>query len=60
MKASFSVRALAVRKVVTGKGGKTSGVDGNIYTTDAQKLRAVRKLKHFNGKTYEASPVKRV
>ena len=60
MKASFSVRALAVRKVVTGKGGKTSGVDGNIYTTDAQKLSAVRKLKHFNGKTYEASPVKRV
>ena len=49
-----------VKQFVTGKGGKTAGVDGNIYITDAQKLNAVRKLKHFNGKTYKASPVKRV
>jgi len=60
MKASFSIRALAIRKVTTSKGGKTSGIDGIIYTTDTQKMAAIEKLKHFNSKTYTASPVKRV
>lgn len=59
---SFEGRALAVRKVVTNKGGKTAGIDGQTWETSNQRMKAIDKLRTIaqNSKSYEASPVKRV
>lgn len=59
---SFEGRALAVRKVVTNKGGKTAGVDGRTWETSDQRMNAIEKLGQIsqNSKNYEASPVKRI
>lgn len=55
---SFAARAISVRKVVTNDGKNTSGVDGIIWKTDAEKLQAIHDLKNLTN--YKASPVKRV
>ena len=42
---SFSVRALAVRKVISNSGRNTPGVDGLIWTQPEQKFSAINDLK---------------
>ena len=53
---SFYAKALAVKRVVTNKGKKTPGIDGDIWTTDEDKIRAVYKLETCS---YKAKPLKR-
>ena len=50
-------KALAVRKVTTNKGKNTSGVDKELWTTTASKMRAVLSL---TDKNYRAKPLRRV
>ena len=54
---SFYAKALAVRRVTTNKGKKTAGVDGELWTTPAQKMEALLSL---TDKGYKASPLRRV
>lgn len=56
---SFSVRAIAVRKVTSNAGGKTCGVDNILWTTDEAKFEAIKALGALNN-SYEAKPVKRI
>lgn len=53
---SFYAKALAVRRVITNKGSKTPGIDGNIWVTDDDKIQAVYKLRTY---AYKAKPLKR-
>lgn len=53
---SFYAKALAVKRVITNKGKKTPGIDGNIWATDDEKIRAVYELQTC---TYKAKPLKR-
>ena len=53
---SFYAKALAVKRVVTNKGKKTPGIDGDIWKTDEDKIRAVYKLETCS---YKARPLKR-
>ena len=48
---------MAVKTVSENKGAMTPGVDGVIWTTDAQKMRAVKSL---DSKTYKSKPLRRV
>ena len=54
---SFSAKALAVKKVTTNKGKKTSGVDKKLWSTSATKMKAVFTL---TDRGYRAKPLKRV
>ena len=54
---SFYAKALAVRRVVTNSGKKTSGIDGVLWKTDKEKMEAVFAL---NVQTYHAKPLKRI
>ncbi|HEL2739022.1 TPA: group II intron reverse transcriptase/maturase [Streptococcus suis] len=54
---SFYAKALAVRRVTTNKGKKTAGIDGELWTTPAQKMEALLSL---TDKGYKASPLRRV
>lgn len=54
---SFYAKALAVKRVTTNKGKKTAGVDGVLWNTPAQKMKAVLNL---TDKGYKASPLRRV
>lgn len=54
---SYYAKALAVRKVTTNKGKKTSGVDKELWQTPASKMRAVLSL---TDKGYKAKPLRRV
>ena len=53
---SFYAKVLAVLKVTKNKGGKTPGVDGIIWTTPFEKMRAALSL---TSKGYHAKPLKR-
>jgi RNA-directed DNA polymerase len=55
---SFAARAMAVRKVVSNKGGKTAGIDKVIWDSKELRFQAIGKLKNLS--QYEASPVRRV
>ena len=57
LKHSFSAKILAVKRVTQNRGKKTPGIDGILWTTDRDKLNAVRNL---NTKIYQARPLKRV
>lgn len=57
MTKSFYAKALAVKRVVTNKGKKTPGIDGELWKTDKDKINAVRKL---DTQTYHARPLRRV
>jgi len=52
---SYCAKLLAVRKVTGNKGGKTPGVDGVVWTSPADKMRAVLSL---TKKGYRAKPLK--
>ena len=54
---SFYAKALAVRRVTTNKGKNTSGVDKELWTTMASKMKAVLSL---TDKNYKAKPLRRV
>ena len=53
---SFYAKALAVRRVITNKGSKTPGIDGDIWVTDDDKIQAAYKLTTCG---YKAKPLKR-
>lgn len=53
----FYAKALAVKRVITNKGRKTPGIDGKIWATDEDKIKAVYELEPL---TYHASPLRRV
>ena len=54
---SFNGKALAVKRVVTNRGRRTPGVDGVIWSTLQQKMKAVRNLRRHG---YQARPLRRV
>ena len=54
---SYYAKVLAVRKVTTNKGKKTPGVDGELWSTPAAKMRGVLTL---TDKGYKAKPLRRV
>ena len=54
---SYYGKALAVRKVTTNKGKNTSGVDKELWSTPASKMRGVLTL---TDKNYKAKPLRRV
>jgi len=54
---SFSAKLLAVKRVTSNKGARTTGVDGIIWNTPAKKLRGAHSLK---SKDYRALPLRRV
>lgn len=54
---SFYAKAIAVKRVTTNKGKKTAGVDGELWSTAPQKMKAVLSL---TDKGYKASPLRRV
>lgn len=53
---SFYARALAVKRVTTNKGKKTPGVDGVIWSTAKDKIKAIFRL---NRRGYKAQPLRR-
>jgi RNA-directed DNA polymerase len=54
---SYYAKTLAVRKVTTNKGKNTSGVDKELWSTPASKMRGVLSL---TDKNYKAKPLRRV
>ena len=54
---SFYAKALAVRRVVTNSGKKTSGIDGVLWKTDKEKMEAVFAL---NVQTYHEKTLKSI
>jgi len=54
---SFYAKALAVKRVVTNRGKKTPGIDGELWKSNKEKIDAVRNL---DCQTYHAKPLKRV
>ena len=53
---SFYAKLLAVRKVTSNKGSRTPGVDGILWSTPADKMRAVLQL---TSKGYHSKPLSR-
>lgn len=54
---SFYARLLAVKRVTSNKGAKTPGVDGVIWNTPLQKMKAALALKR---RGYKTQPLRRV
>lgn len=54
---SFSAKLLAIKRVTQNKGKRTPGIDGVIWKTDSQKMKAVYELKR---KGYKAQPLRRI
>jgi len=54
---SFAAKLLAVRRVVRNSGRHTAGVDGVIWRTSAQKLKAARSLQR---RGYRPQPLRRI
>ncbi|MBW2646615.1 MAG: group II intron reverse transcriptase/maturase [Deltaproteobacteria bacterium] len=54
---SYHAKLLAVKTVTDNKGGKTPGIDGILWTSAADKMKAASSL---TGKGYKAKPLKRV
>ncbi|MFM0069321.1 reverse transcriptase N-terminal domain-containing protein, partial [Paraburkholderia aspalathi] len=54
---AFSAKLLAVRRVTRNPGRNTAGVDGVVWKTAAQKLRAARSLQR---KEYRPLPLRRI
>ena len=55
---SFAARALAVKRVTENKGKKTAGIDGKLWTTPSQKMRAIETI--FNWHGYRPKALKRL
>ena len=54
---SYYAKLIAIRKITTNKGKETPGIDGELWTDPATKMRAAIKL---TNKKYKAKPLKRV
>lgn len=54
---SFYAKLLAVKRVVTNKGKRTPGIDGEIWKTAKQKIEAIARLRRRN---YRPQPLRRV
>lgn len=54
---SLSAKLLAVKKVTSNKGKRTSGVDKEIWSTDKSKIKATYSL---NRRSYKPKPLKRI
>lgn len=54
---SFAGRALAVKRVTENQGKRTTGVDGELWSTPAAKLHGLQKLKR---RGYRPQPLRRV
>jgi len=54
---SFDAKLLAVKKVTSNKGKRTSGIDKKLWSTPSTKYKAALSLKT---KGYKASPLKRI
>ena len=54
---SFYAKAIAVKRVITNKGKKTPGIDGELWESDKDKMGAVTAL---DCRTYHAKPLRRV
>ncbi len=54
---SYYAHLLAIKKVSENKGGKTPGIDGEIWSTSKAKLKAVSLLK---SNRYKSKPLKRI
>ncbi|WP_032112576.1 group II intron reverse transcriptase/maturase [Candidatus Paracaedibacter symbiosus] len=54
---SFYGKCLSVKRVTSSAGAKTPGIDNVIWSTDLQKMRAVKSLKR---KGYKPQPLRRI
>lgn len=54
---SYAGRLLAIRKVTRNKGSATSGIDGKVWKSPKQKMKAVALLKRHG---YKSEPLRRV
>jgi RNA-directed DNA polymerase len=54
---SYYARLLAVRRITTNKGKRTSGIDGIVWRTSRQKMRGVFQLRR---RGYQALPLRRI
>lgn len=54
---SFYAKCLAVRRIVRNKGANTSGVDGVLWRTPCQRMKAVKDLKR---RGYSPLPLRRI
>lgn len=54
---SFYAKAIAVKRVITNKGKRTPGIDGELWKTDDEKMKAVNEL---DCHTYHARPLRRI
>ena len=54
---SFYAKAIVVKKVSSNKGKRTPGIDGEVWKTAEDKIKAVYEL---NTKTYQAKPTRRI
>lgn len=54
---SFTAKALAVKRVTENQGGRTPGVDGELWETPAAKRAAIDRL---NARGYRPCPLRRV
>jgi RNA-directed DNA polymerase len=59
---SFEGRALAIRRVINNKGGKTPGIDGIVWNGPNDYWLAIKELSIIvnNPREYKAQPLKRV
>lgn len=55
---SFSAQVLAVKRVTENKGKRTAGIDGQRWTSPAQKMQAVNTIATW--KRYHPHPLKRI
>ncbi|MCF8019066.1 MAG: reverse transcriptase N-terminal domain-containing protein [Vallitaleaceae bacterium] len=54
---SFYAKALAIKRVTGNKGKNTAGIDGEIWSTDKLKFKAISKLKR---RGYNPKPLRRI
>lgn len=54
---SFYAKVIAIKKVTSNKGKRTSGIDGQIWATSEDKIEAIDEL---NTKAYRAKPTRRI
>lgn len=59
---TFEAKALAIRKVITNKGGKTAGTDGIVWKSPTDYWNAIQTLTEIvkNPQAYLAQPLRRV
>lgn len=59
---TFEAKALAIRKVITNKGGKTAGTDGIVWDSSKDYWKAIQTLTEIvrNPEKYRAKPLRRV